>query len=221
MRFVTWNMGRKKATHEAAWAYLLTELKPDVALIQEALVSSETHAASYGSVTWYRANRSGGTGILVRRGINYTRHTVGQVGDSYIAGILLSLRGIPTSVFSVHVGPRRWATQQALKSWLIALKDQGPFVLGGDLNTSRDYKTKHRAFFENLNDAGIHDCHFKKNRKEIPSFWGRQAKREYQDDHFFTTGPIGESVHECRVVDNPVVRVLSDHGPVVLDISDE
>jgi exonuclease III len=40
MRFVTWNMNAlgRGATHEASWAWLLNDLNPDVALVQEAVL---------------------------------------------------------------------------------------------------------------------------------------------------------------------------------------
>jgi hypothetical protein len=57
MRIVSWNMGcgprsRYRRTHKKAWQYLLDELRPDVALVQEALLSSDEYVASHGSLVW-------------------------------------------------------------------------------------------------------------------------------------------------------------------------
>jgi hypothetical protein len=46
MRVVTWNMGcgpnsSYRKSHDEAWRYLLQELRPDVALVQEALVTKK------------------------------------------------------------------------------------------------------------------------------------------------------------------------------------
>ena len=47
---------------------------------------------------------------------------------------------------------------------------------------------------------------------------GHACVEPYQDDHFFVSDSLGPRVRSCHVIDNEAVRVLSDHGPVELDI---
>lgn len=88
MRIVTWNMGRSRNTHEAAWHYVLSCLRPDVACVQEALVSTDQIVADRGTVTWSRA-RPGGTGVFVRRGLDF-RPIPSTLFGSYVAAVALS-----------------------------------------------------------------------------------------------------------------------------------
>jgi hypothetical protein len=218
MRIVSWNMGRSATTHEAAWHYLLTCLRPDVACVQEALASSDRIVADRGTLTWCGSG-PGRTGVFVRPGLD-CRPLPATLAGSYVAAVHLTSPAL--SVFSVHVGPESWANQEALEPWLVRQVHAEPSVVGGDINTSRTYSSKHAAFFDRLAAAGVHDCHWSQHGREVPSFWGRQsAAITYQDDHFFASPSLAGSVTECWVDDNPVTRILSDHGPVVLEIGSE
>jgi hypothetical protein len=88
MRIVTWNMGRSGSTHEAAWHYLLSCLRPDVACVQETLASADQIVADRGTLTWSRA-RPGGTGVFVRRGLDF-RPIPATLSGSYIAAVALT-----------------------------------------------------------------------------------------------------------------------------------
>jgi endonuclease/exonuclease/phosphatase family metal-dependent hydrolase len=41
---------------------------------------------------------------------------------------------------------------------------------------------------------------------------------DYQDDHIFITNDWTSRIRPCNVIDNKVVRRLSDHGPVEMDL---
>jgi exonuclease III len=219
MRLVTWNMGRSRDTHQAAWHYLLSHLKPDVACVQEALASAERFVAGNGSVIWSKG-KPGGTGVFVRSGITAKQVPV-TVAGSYVAAAAVSMPSGSIRVFSVHVGPESWANQQVFEPWIITEVHAEPSVVGGDMNTSRTFSKKHRNYLDRLIASGVHDCHWSKNGREVPSFWGRQSRgAKYQDDHFFASQSLANSVTACCVDDNPLTRMLSDHGPLVLDLED-
>ena len=220
MRIVTWNMGRSRGTHEAAWHYLLSCLKPDVACVQEALGSADRLVAASGAITWNKT-KPGGTGVFVRRGVAGTRR-IASLHGSYVAAVKLPLGSSSLCVFSVHVGPESWKNQQAFEPWLVSQVQAEPSLVGGDINTSRRYSAKHKAYLNRLIESGVHDCHWAKQHREVPSFWGRQSRvAKYQDDHFFASRSLAGSVRDCWVDDNPLTRILSDHGPVVLDLESE
>jgi endonuclease/exonuclease/phosphatase family metal-dependent hydrolase len=217
LRFVTWNLGRSRRTHDAAWHYLLYCLKPDIALVQEALASATRLVAFFGTIVWSKS-RPGGTGVVVRHGIPFEQFEA-FVKGSYVAAVSTSVMGKSTRAFSVHVGPEKWANQEALEPWLAIRAQEAPCVIGGDFNTSRAYSRKHEAYLNRLSVVGLHDCHWIKHGREVPSFWGRQSRAaKYQDDHFFTSRSLAGFVHDCSVVDNSLTRLLSDHGPVTLDL---
>jgi endonuclease/exonuclease/phosphatase family metal-dependent hydrolase len=210
-------MGRRRQAHEAAWHYLLTHLETHIALVQEALASASRVAADHGSLVW-SGPRAGGTGVFVRDGVDFERLEMSLKG-SYLAGISTGALGGGIRAFSIHVGPESWNNQKTLEPWLISQVNDGMSIIGGDFNISRRYSRKHQAYFDRLLKAGVHDCHWAKNGREVPSFWGRQSLAAiYQDDHFFASPSLAGLVRDCQVVDNPLTRLLSDHGPVVLDL---
>jgi endonuclease/exonuclease/phosphatase family metal-dependent hydrolase len=226
-RFVSWNMGcgpgsTYRTTHDSAWRYLLDALSPDVALVQEALLSAEDRVRPFGSIVWSKKRpRDSGTGIFVRGGVDFSQVEI-SIDGSYAAAIRLAVRGVPTEVVSVHVGPESRANLEALRRWLVdhVLPDN-PFVVGGDLNSSRSFAPWHSAYLTELSTLGLHDCHWSLHKKESPSFWGRQsAKARYQDDHFFTSHSLGVFARVCTVVDNEDTRRLSDHGPLTLELEE-
>jgi len=192
-------------------------LKPDVACVQEALGIAHRLVEMRGCIVWSKA-RPGGTGVFIRRGIEFSRIS-SSLDGSYLAAVSVSMLGLVIPVFSVHVGPESWKNQEALEPWLINQVRSGPCICGGDFNTSRAYSSKHKAYLERLIESGVHDCHWAKHKREVPSFWGHQSRvAKYQDDHFFMSRSIADSVRDCWVDDNPLTRILSDHGPVVLDL---
>ncbi len=217
MRIVTWNLGRSRNTHEAAWHYLFTTLKPEVACVQEALRSADRLVAGTGTISWSKA-KSGGTGVFVRHGVDSVA-TPAPLDGSYVAGVRVSLGSSSLRVFSVHVGPESWKNQEAFEPWLITQVRAEPTVVGGDINTSRAYSARHKAYLSRLIQSGVHDCHWAKHQREAPSFWGRQSRgAKYQDDHVFASDALAGAITACWVEDNPLTRLLSDHGPVVLDL---
>ena len=152
----------------------------------------------------------------MRGGLDF-RTIPATLSGSYIAAVALTSPAV--SVFSVHVGPESWKNQEALEPWLVRQVHAEQSVVGGDINTSRAYYAKHSAFFDRLTASGVHDCHWSEHGRETPSFWGKQSTAAvYQDDHFFTSQSLAGAVTDCWVGDNPLTRILSDHGPVVLEV---
>jgi len=208
--------------HEEAWRYLLDELRPDVALVQEALFAAEPRLAAAGQVTWSDdRGKDSGTAIFVRRGLSATRVSVRSTG-SYIAAVELASEDGPTLVASVHVGPPNYRKHlRILADELAAVVVGRRFVVGGDLNAARHIDKVYGGrwftrYFEDLERAHFYDCHWRQHGKEIQSFWGRQAKNPYQCDHLFVDAATGLTSPICGIVDNPVLRDLSDHGPIEL-----
>lgn len=219
MRLITWNMGRSRAKHRAAWHYLLSHLQPDVACVQEAIAPSDFDLEIGGRVFWRDGKRPGGTGVFVRGGIEATP-IWSVVPGSYVAGVSVHILGRELSVFSVHVGPESWKNQQALKPWLLEQLQLPNSVVGGDFNTSRGYSRRHKVYLDGLVAEGLHDCCCPEGI-ETQSFWAHQVAqgKTYQDDHFFVGASLAPMVRTCRVLDNPLTRMLSDHGPLLFEVA--
>jgi len=217
-----------RRVHSDAWSYLLGELRPDVSLVQEALLiklseAREDHAVTVCDLT---AGVEAGTAIL-------------SPGDRREATANLSVRPDTTyavtadvrtpvgllTVASVHVFPGKYlhADLHRLIVLLRELSVGRPVLVGGDFNASRRFDEvyggrRHEVFFSAMASAGLHDVHWAIHRQEVQSFWGRQAQREYQLDHFFISSEWAHRVRSCNIVDDDIVRRLSDHAPMLLDL---
>jgi len=233
MRIVTWNMGcgpkaaQYRKTHGEAWDYLLQELSPDVAFVQEALVTNLEEARRDHSVTVCELapGVAAGTGVLVRNFEAAVAPSLAVSRDTYVVPAKVNTPAGPLTVVSVHIYPGK--EQHVDLQRLVDLLDHtfaGQAVLvGGDFNAARRFDEvyggkMHGTFFAAMDAAGLHEVHWAIHGREIQTFWGRQAKEAYQDDHFFIAKAWTSRVRSCTVIDNELVRRLSDHGPVVLEL---
>jgi len=233
MRVVTWNMGcgptasRYRKSHGEAWDYLLRELRPDVALVQEALVAKIHDARRDHSVTLCEigSNVTVGAAVLVRGFETHTAPAVAVSPHTYAVTVEVRTPAGPLTVLSVHVypGEEQHADLRRLVDLLGGSFAGGTLLVGGDFNAARRFDEvyggkKHAAFFAAMKTAGLHEVHWGIHGREVQSFWGPQTKEAYQDDHFFISNGWAARVRSCRVVDNEVVRRLSDHGPVEMEL---
>jgi endonuclease/exonuclease/phosphatase family metal-dependent hydrolase len=231
MKVVSWNMGcappgsRYRKTHPDAWRYLLQELKPDVAFIQEALFDAPD-AEAFGTLFWSEEKGNvSGTAALVRHGLAAERLTI-KADGSYVAGVQVPLAGYPASFVSVHVGPGYYPKLvRVLIERLTASVAGHRFVVGGDLNAARRVDEvyggkRYTRIFETFAAREFHDCHWAQHGKEVQSLWRRPTEQPYQCDHIFVDRFRARGVVTCDVINNPEVRGLSDHGPLQLEIDE-
>jgi endonuclease/exonuclease/phosphatase family metal-dependent hydrolase len=233
MRIVSWNMGcgpkqsKFRKTHQQAWTYLLDELRPDFALLQETLAVAQSMTRGRGEVLISAdRNEDNGAAIFIHTGLTATPITM-RSHDSFLAAADVVAPGGSLRVVSVHLYPRQGQEHQANLSTLFDLLAESlgdrPFVVAGDINAARRFDEvygghRYATFFGSVAERGFHDCHFGLHAKEVQTFWGRQAKESYQLDHVFVAQSWASRVRACNVVDNATVRQVSDHAPVVLDL---
>ena len=233
IRVVTWNMGcgskasQYRKSHGEAWDYLLRELRPDVALIQEALVAKIEEARHGHSVIICDLDPgvTAGTAVLVRKLDVNVAPSVAVSPHTYTATTEIKTSAGPLTVVSVHVypGKEQYTDLKRLVDLLgSAFMGQGVLV-GGDFNAARRFDEvyggkKYQTFFAAMKTAGLHDVHWGIHGHEVQSFWGHQATEAYQDDHFFIAKAWSTCIRSCNIIDNEIVRRVSDHGPVVLEL---
>ena len=146
---------------------------------------------------------------------------------SFIACLKTMIAEESFIIVSIHVGPGDYKVN--LTDVFAQLRPRithQHFIIGGDLNAARHFDDVYggqwyHRFFNELSKQGFHDCHWAIHGKEIQSFCGPQTNEPYQDDHIFTDSPLAPKVIDCRIIDNPVLRELSDHAPVLLLVNDE
>lgn len=219
MIVVAWNMGRRHRA--AAWRYLLDDLKPDLALIQEASLPPDgsqrgnvLHGRAYAAHTW-------GSAIYVREG-SVRELPLPAEHRGWLMAAEIEVPGAePMVAISVHArildGYVRPNLDRAFEAVEPLLRERS-FVLGGDLNLSRKYDTvygtsHHTEFLDGLATRGFFDCVRKFHPQEQRTFWGR-TKHDYQNDHLFVSDDLAARVDGCAIVD----RAQSDHSPLRLTL---
>jgi endonuclease/exonuclease/phosphatase family metal-dependent hydrolase len=233
MRVVSWNMGcgprqsQYRKRHGEAWQYLLEELRPDVALVQEALLTSLDQASAGHSVTVcdHAPEVAAATAVLVRGLATKLAPSVAISPHTYTATAALRTPAGDLTVLSVHVYPGD-AQHDDLNCLAVLLGTtfaEHPVLVGGDFNAARRFDevyggVRHKTFFAAMQAAGLHEIHWGMHGREVQTYWGPQCKEAYQDDHFFISRSWASRARACRVIDNALVRRLSDHGPLELDL---
>jgi endonuclease/exonuclease/phosphatase family metal-dependent hydrolase len=225
MRVVSWNLGlntgRSSRPHSEAWRFLLEKLKPDVALVQEAVPPEDLDRSVAFVRPW--ARRMWGSAIVTAPG--RIRKTFADSSGGPVVVAEMEDGAIMASIHARIVKGRTIPTlRHTLKRVLPRLKGRR-CVIGGDLNTARGAaaiwpRHGHREFFESLTGMGLYDCHWELNGRESRSFWGEVSPHELQLDHLFVdleTGRAGR-VTECWIETTGEVRELSDHSPIIAEI---
>jgi exonuclease III len=241
LRIVSWNMNhmhRAKVRNEA-WDLLRT-LDPDIALVQEAVLPDGV-VSGYGPPLFTRPwpNRPWGSAILSRVGELTLVWENADKGAVQLATCTVSGIG-PLSLANIHsrLDKRRRVIPNLRKTFDAVLPQLGDrFVLGGDLNTARSLAVAyppqfgHGEFWQDVERWGLREAmpFFSAARKhpgsERQSYWAHWLRNDpptmgnsLQDDHVFMDAGTFEHLSRCVVWDTRIVRELSDHGPVVVDL---
>jgi endonuclease/exonuclease/phosphatase family metal-dependent hydrolase len=221
MIVVTWNMAHRNR----AWGHLLDGLAPDLALLQETawraddLSSQVVYAPAHGKdgtpYPW-------GSAVYVRGGTTkqlplpaehqgWLVATEVQLGQDELVAVSVHAPILPT------VRPNLDRAFEALEPMLAGRS----FVVGGDLNLSRNYdkyygpRYGHAEFLDGLPARGFFDCMRKFHAEEKQTIWKTGSTAVYQDDHIFVSEDLAERVTACDVADH---AGLSDHSPLALTL---
>ena len=97
------------------------------------------------------------------------------------------------------------------------------FIVGGDLNSARLAEKVwpghgHGPFFEWLAGSVFFDCCRKFHNTEQQTYFRRNSRHLFQDDHLFVSHDLAGNVRSCDVLNNETTRSLSDHIPLVMEV---
>lgn len=227
MRIVTWNLGlwQYSAHHDAAWRYLRETLRPDLALLQEV---REVPLAEGETRVFRQAWRSWGTAVVARNlylePVEIAVDLEGRTG--YVVGARCAGDGVaPFVAVSVHAPILHGVVAPYLERILTAVEaavEGNRFVVGGDLNSGRLAEQLwpgygHGAFWSRVDRGPFVDCHQRIHQRERRTILRGAA--DLQDDHLFVSKDLGATLRSCDVIDDPVLRTLSDHLPLMADIA--
>jgi endonuclease/exonuclease/phosphatase family metal-dependent hydrolase len=231
LKVLTWNLnGRAPAK---TWDYIDRSLGADVMFVQEAAPINEQ---GFGPDQWLwteigensRFEDAGkyrwASGIRVRSGSLSTIDTK-SLGPGWVVGATYEGAKRPITLINVHIQlfpGERYATT-TLEDTIAAL--EGPLssqdvIFGGDLNVDRlmddVYDTqRHGKALDRLETLGL--FHVNSLLPKGTRTW-RKGKHPYQDDHFFVSESLKESIEDVRVVVGSRTAALSDHYPLMLEL---
>lgn len=237
MKVVTWNM--KWGGREGTWKYLVDEISPDLAFLQEARPPSEFEDESLIYRRVPADNYQWGSAIYSPK-LPVTECTIPGLEGWVVAGEMTLPNGMEVVVVSIHAsltaGPKQGNVFPNLDNLfrrdLKPLLEKREFILGGDLNASRliyqnypnAYPTDvHGEFFDWIESNGFVNCHKKvytgETYSEEQTVFTPQTKTPYQNDYLFVSKGLSPFVTSCYGLKNDETLKWSDHIPVVLELS--
>jgi hypothetical protein len=231
LRIISWNMNHygRWGDPSAAWNYLRNIVKPDVALLQEAILPSYTDERTPRWGTAIYANPDTVHGFSPVAAAAITKEYLADLtdlGKTVIADITFA-SGHTYTLVSIHIDTARNGRLPIVTDWpevdhLNALFDAGKlgklksnFIIGGDFNAdSFAYPVEHKPVFDRLESLGYHEC----SKEHENTYFGYKRKSIIQDDHFFIHRAMTKSNLDCTVRDYEEVARFSDHAIIELEI---
>ena len=234
MRLISWNMNRRKGS----WDYLINELRPDIALLQETspfdkeelsekLVEVEVkknlrnsiYSASY-LFEKIKLPNDGGIGI------NATSIELNNFGKIYFISVYGNLDFWDT--LDIHLIGVLCLYTQVLCSQYHAKH----IVIAGDFNYDRQMddnptgtkfvkvgEKRANIFFDSLKNLGYVDCLEQFYPDYVQTHRHTRSEFPWQTSHMFMTNKLFNHLDSLEVLENPKVIQRSDHNPIIADLN--
>lgn len=226
MRVVTWNLGywQFRRRHAEAWEYLRNEIKPDIALLQETC----PREMGDDEILLFEPVHGGWGTAIYSTGLQLTPVGMTRYPGRVVAAKIDSPGDGSAYVASIHapiINGRVFPHLDRILDDVESAFGASAAIFGGDLNSARLAEqvwpgNGHGPFFERLESGPWVDCHWRLHRQEIQTFFRQGQVHPFQDDHLFVSADLAPRVLSCRVIHNEITRRVSDHIPVVAEISD-
>lgn len=226
MRVITWNVGfwLHRSKHDEAWTYLREQIKPDIALLQEVSPPLPLKDENL----FFKQIHSGWGTALYTRGLPASELTIASKYSSRLASANIESSSkqkiMAISIHAPIINGRVFPHLSEIFDSVESKVRNHSFIVGGDLNTARLAEKVwpgygHGPFFTRLSQSIFFDCHHKFHATEEQTYFRKNSKYPFQDDHLFVSQDIAERVKSCSILDNETIRNFSDHLPVIAEIS--
>lgn len=244
MRISTWNMAywTHKPKHEEAWKYLLGELSPDVALVQES-----KPAKSIQNCVWKTIGgaRDWGSGVVSKNMPIDEIESPKEFPNAYPGSLIGARVELPDGkklhafslygLFEKDIYSKHNETSASLHRMLsdltfilLHLQNKKQYIIiGGDFNNSIQFdelwKPKYcpnacRIFFDRLKDFGFFSVCETFYKEPVQTLRKSGSSVPWQNDHIFVSNNLRKHLRSCQVLDNEKVRSFSDHNPVMIEL---
>jgi exonuclease III len=231
LKVVSWNLNHRGTP---TWDYLCNSLRPDVALLQEALPPAAYKTASLLNTVVPEGHHKWGSAIYLPD-LRWQELPL----DRHKGWVIAAEASMPNDemlvIVSVHA---KWNPdggagrvipnlRRIFCEDLPAILRDRHHIVGGDLNTGRLFgdlnsryapRNEHNDFFDYVERNGYFNCHRHFHDVEEQTIFSAATKRPYQIDYLFVSESLKDRVTSCDVLNNPETLALSDHLPVVATI---
>lgn len=226
MKVITWNIGfwLHRSKHAEAWVYLREQIRPDIALLQEVSPPSPLKDENF----FFKQIRNGWGTALCTRGLPASEFTITEKYSRRVASANIDVsttqKIMAVSIHAPIINGRVFQYLSEIFDSVESKVRKHSFIVGGDLNTARLAEKVwpgygHGPFFTRLSQSVFFDCHHKFHSTEEQTYFRKNSKFPFQDDHLFVSQDLAERVKSCNVLDNETIRNFSDHLPVIAEIS--
>lgn len=251
MKVMCWNLSfgprGDGSAHEKAWRYVLEDVRPDLALVQQARPPD----ASGGSFRYVAPDPDDpwasvvATNLPVERVAAAPASVLARLGASIACTRVRLPGGEPAVVASVYtkaapVSPKDlvgvdvqavrrsgqdevWHNDLAFAA-LVEVTEGSRFIVGGDWQTGRlldERQERHggagREFFERAERDGWVECLRRFHEREQRTLF--RGNVPYQLDHVFCDRGLAAQLTSCDVVPEPATSLgLSDRAPILMEL---
>jgi exonuclease III len=241
MKIVSWNMNQfgRWTTPDLAWKFLIDEVRPDIALLQEVIVPEQYVPDTFFMYSYTDEKEPRwGTAIYINRntvaGFNTdaaeisTKELLGELselGKAVVAEIALK-DGQTYTFVSLHIDTGRYGkipvtTDYPEVDHLNAIfkngrigQLKGNYVIGGDFNADPVAYPEHMQTFNWLKDNGFLEC----LKQQTNTYFGYKRKATIQDDHFLVPPSMMSFVTNCHALEYEKVKQFSDHTIIEMEL---
>jgi exonuclease III len=228
----TWNMDHWKRTgeqHEKAWTYLTDTVSADIMLLQEfapPIKYDDNIQIRYREID----KRKWGSAV-VTRGLPIRKV---EFKNTYPGSVVMAEVTLPNgeilTVISLYgkFSKEDYVTamlHRVLSDLTLLLhgdRNKRQFIIAGDYNASTQWDERyhhrdpsHKIFFDRLEDFGLVDCTYQKHGRHIQTNRHSRSDFPWQNDYIHASKSLAKMLVSCEVLDDALVRELSDHNPVI------
>ena len=221
MRVVSWNMNKRRTGN---WEWLLDQLDPDIALVQEA---SPLPKGLKATVRKFKKNNRTATYTKTNDQERIKLHhdygmglLVSRTSDIYVLNVYANLDFKP-------VYPSLMGFIATYISVLRRRMDADQIIIAGDFNMDRrmdcnptgsrfaapgTYPTN--GFFDAILELKFFDCMRKFSAEPVQTHYHNRSRFQWELDHMFATEGLYQRLSSIEVI---AADGLSDHYPIVAD----
>lgn len=230
----TWNMcyWQHRNNFSKSWNYLFSKINPDIALVQEAVPPTKLRALSNFIWDEIGKNRKWGSGIFSRFPIEKVEFDNSYPGAVVVGEVSLPNKSKITAI-SIHVLlEHRYSIIPLhrifsdLTRLLEGRRGKRVIIIGGDFNASIQFDRQqkgesHRILFERVENFGLLNCIKKFHAQPVQTYRHKTSNEQWQLDYLFLSEKLESKLKNCLVIEDSKILNLSDHNPVIAQLSIE